>query len=415
MGDIRFTSGELLNLLGQARSVTSSSVESGHPLANAIDGLAGKPVIFAGGLTESIEADLAPDLYGDFEGWTGAVPNGWTADHSGTGAGDEDTVNFYAGAASAKLEAGASGVAQYYIDREMPSGQEVHLTGQLRITAGAGSVRVGLQCLQTRRWLNTAGIWQDSETGYFRSTVTASWDAKALTASIEAYSVTGVDKVTIRQVIKSSDDCTANVDALHIVPTWDVVSIHGHNADASQAVAVYGGDTAPASNLVATGTQPPARPAFFVRASARQTYRFIKILFPAENVVQLHAGEVVLWQSRTVSKGWTAAPCTRTPYQTRSMTRAGRQSGVQEGRATRAYELTLMPTTNAEDAQLFGEMIARTEDGLRALVLIPDDSETAVIYGRVPAEPHLSTPRAATTIKDYTIKVVEDGLPTVGL
>jgi len=415
MGDIRFTSGELLNILARARSVSGSSTESAHRPSNAANGLVGKPVIFAGGLTESIEADLAPDLYGDFETWTAAVPAGWTADHSGTGAGAADAVNFHAGAASAALEAGASGVSQYYIDRVVPSGEEQRLTARLKITSGAGTVRIRLQCLQTRRWLSSAGAWQAAATDYFTSSETGSWEAKALTASIEAYSVTGVDKVTIRQFIRCTDDCTANVDALHIVPTWDVVSIHGHNADASQAVAVYGGDTAPASNLVATGTQPPARPAFFVRASARQTYRFIKILFPAENVAQLHLGEVALWQSRTVSKGWTAAPCTRTPYQTRSMTRAGRQSGVQEGQATRAYELTLMPTTNAEDAQMFGEMIARTADGLHALVLIPDDAETPVIYGRVPAEPHVSTPRAATTIKDYTIKVVEDGLPTVGL
>lgn len=416
MGDIRFTSGELLNILGRARSVTSSAVEADHPLVNAIDGLVGKPVIAAdGSLTFAIEADLSPDLYGDFEDWTAAVPAGWTADHSGTGAGDEDAVNFHAGVASAALEAGASGVSQYYIDRVVPSGEEQRLTARLKITSGAGTVRVRLQCLQTRRWLTSAGLWQDSATDYFTSTETGSWEAKALTASIEAFSVTGVDKVTIRQFIRCTDNCTANVDALHIVPTWDVVSIHGHNADASQAVAVSGGDTSPATNLVATGAQPPARPAFFLRASARQTYRFIKILFPAENVAQLHAGEVVLWQSKVPTKGWIAAPCTRNPYQTRSMTRSGRQSGVQEGQATRAYELTVMPTTIAEDHEFAGEMIVRTEDGRHAMVLIPDDALVAVIYGRVPADPHASTPSAQSEVRDYVIKVVEDGLPTVGL
>ena len=296
MGDIRFNAGELLNILARANSVTSSSVESDHPISAAVDGHVGKPVVFAGGATESIEADLSPDLYGDFETWSGAVPAGWTADHDG-GSGAADAVTFFSGTKSAALDVPGPHpkTARFYIDRVLPAGEEQRFIAQMR-TDGLGTARIAVQCLQTRRWLAPGGTWQDAATDVFTSSVSGSWDAKALTATIEDFATTGVDQVTIRQYIYASSTpgvaFVANFDAVHIFPTWDVASFHGHNADASQAVAVYGGDSSPAATLVATGTQPAERPAFYVLASARQTYRYVKILFPAENVEQLHLGEV---------------------------------------------------------------------------------------------------------------------------
>lgn len=415
MGHIRLSSGELLNLLARANSLTSSTTETAHDIDYAVDGDAGRPVIFAGATTEVIEADLSPDLYGDFEVWDGAVPEGFTAAHTGTGAGALDSVTFFAGAKSAALQAGASGVAQYYVDRELPAGEEQTFTAQLQISSGAGTVNVYVQCLQTRRYLNSAGAWQAARTPLFSSTSAGAWDAKTLVASLEGYAVTGVDTVTIRQTIECSDNCTANVDALHIVPSWDVLAIIGHNADASQAIDVYGGATAPATNLVATGSQPPASPSCYIMAPDRQTYRYVKILFPAENVEQLHIGEIVLAQLITPGQGWLAIERTRTPLQVRSGTLAGRPSGVRTGVATRTYKLDLMPTTDAQDVELEGEMMLRTLDGMTQVLLIPDDARPDVILGRVPAEPKVSTPEPLSDVRKYSVTVVEDGLPNVGL
>lgn len=414
MGHIRLSSGALLNLLARANSLTSSTTETAHDIDYAVDGDAGRPVVFAGGTTETIEADLSPDLYGDFEVWDGAVPAGFNAAHSGSGVGALDSVTFFAGAKSAALQAGASGVAAYYIDRQLPAGEEQTFTGQLQISSGAGTVHVYLQCLQTRRYLNSAGAWQAAETPLFSSSSAGAWDAKTLVASLEDYAATGVDTVTIRQTIKCSDNCTANVDALHIVPSWDVLAIIGHNADASQAIEVYGGSTAPASNLVETGSQPPAAPSCYILAPARQTYRYVKIVFPAENVEQLHIGEVVLAQLITPGQGWLAIERTRTPLQVRSGTIAGRPGGVRTGVATRSYKLDLMPTTDAEDVELEGEMMLRTLDGMTQVLLIPDDGKPDVILGRVPPDPKVSTPEPLSAIRKYSLVIVEDGLPNVG-
>ena len=410
MGSLRFASGSLCNLLARARSVTFSSAASGYPGTNAFGGDVGKPWISAGGATETIDVDLVPDLYGDME----AFPTGWTSNHSGTGAGAIDSVNYSAGAASAKLQAGASGVAQYYRDATVAAGEEQRLVAKLRITSGSGTVRVRVQNRQTGRYLTSAGEWQDSATDVFTSTTTGSWDSKALTFTVETLPIAITDQVTLRTYIRCTDNCTANVDQLHRWPTWDVASLHGHNADASQAIAVYGGDTT-ASNLVATLTRPPARPSCYVRASSRQTYRFVQILLPGQNVAAFYAGEAVLWQSKVPTYSWQTLTRTLKPLQIRSETGSGWTSVRRLGTAPRSLDMAFQSTSVATYDELFSELWTRTREGVDPVIMIPDDDLVEVVYGRVAGAPAITTPMACSDVVDFRLQLDEDGFPTVGL
>lgn len=413
MGSLRFASGELVNVLSTARSITASSAESTGPASNVADGLPGRPWISTGNSTESLVADLVEDLYGDME----AFPAGWTndssADLSATSSGGS-----YSGTNHGLMNPSIGAEGLCHIDRVIPSGDEAKIVAAIRMDSGTGTAFVRAQCLETRQWLVPSGatyVWQSSQ-GYLFSTTSSSWQAKSAVFTAPDLPDTGVDTVTIRVYlgITAASSGTAGFDAVHLWRTWDVVSIHGHNSDASQAIEVYSDDNSTPTTLVATATAPMSRPAGYVRTTSRQTGRYVKIKWPSENVAAVFAGEVCLWQSRTPSEGWTAQRQTRTPVQVRTVLRTGAPAVVRLAPATRAYSLDFTAVDADGFAEVFDELVIRTKEGVHQVLLIPDDDNPEVILGRVSGEPSQLTPTVGSTVTNYSITIVEDGLPTVG-
>jgi hypothetical protein len=231
MGDILVCAGELANLLARASVVGATSEATGYPLSYAYDGRSSEEFRFASAVADgAVTADLNLIANGSMETST---LSGWTDRSVGTSNSiGEELTNFDTGAKAMKMiltTAGASNYAQGTWDVSVRAGERMTLNARLR---GNGTVyaRIRVRNLQTGKYLTSGGAWGTVQDAGTRQT--ASYATTAITFTVETFAQCLGPTATLRVTVlanEASNTGTVYADNVYLWPSWDLMSMHGHN------------------------------------------------------------------------------------------------------------------------------------------------------------------------------------------
>lgn len=426
MGDLRFTTGALLNLGNRAQTLTSSSELTGYEVGNAFDPTTDKPYIAAEGASNvTINVDLAQDSKGDFESWTGGVPDGWTDESTGSGTIGEEATEIGSGSKGLKLLPGAAGVAKVRRRYTVAAGEVLRLVAMGAVSSS--TVRIRIYDPVLRRWW-TGTAWQDTETDALTFANATPLVSGAVSITMPKFASSFLDQVPLDvYALANSTNGTAYLDSLFLYSCWDVITFHGHNIDAGAPITITGSDDGSSYSAPTFATAAAVRqPAFYARTSSQQTTRYVRILIGGTNVEQLNACRMVVGQSRRATRESDSDSADAiswqddlqiqwTPAQKRFVTPAGVQRIYRlASRMPRKLSLVFKTVDRAQFQAIAEELYDRANAGEHAVLIIPDDAQPDVIYGRVTENPLSSTMPALTQTRSFNVEILEDAFSTVG-
>lgn len=426
MGDLRIITGAVLNLGNRARSLTASSEQTGYEIGNACDPAVDAPYMAQEGASDvTINADLATDDKGDFETWSGGVPSGWTDESTGTGALVEEATHIGSGAKSLELSPGASGVAKVKRRYTVAAGEVIRLVAKGAVSSATLRIRV-YDPVMRRWWTGTA--WQSAETDALTFANATPLVAGAVSITMPKYASTWLDEVPL-DVYALANDASglAYLDSLFLFPVWDLVSFHGHNIDAGATITITGSDDGSSYSAPTFATAAAVRqPAFYARTSSQQTTRYVRVVIGGANYEQLHACRLVFGQTRRTTReadvstaeaiSWTdAMQISWLPAQKRFQTPAGVERIYRlASRAPRLLKLTFKTTDRAQFVAIAEELYDRANAGEHAVLVIPDDEQPDVVYGRVTDNPLAASLMSLSQVREFGVEIREDPHSTVG-
>jgi hypothetical protein len=341
---------------------------------------------------------------GKLNGWTGAGPDGWTKSVSGTGAVSQESTVVRSGS-SARIEPGSSGTAAFYRDFTVRSGQPMSVEAWLRGGAGSGVARAEVQIRETGHYLTSAGAWQVAQADWATESGTGAFAQKTRTFTVEGYSTTRHDTVTLRvRFYVTVVSGTAYVEDVALWPAIDTLVICGHNIDAVITVQLRSDtDGTFSANEVLEATLTQHVPSFYVVLVAPVYRRYWRIRFAGTNTSAYRFGEAILGASTAPLEMFEAPILWRPSWDRRwTKTDSGKRFGYKRSKLKRRY-----PTFSFHyvSQALYDDAMAiwdRAEGGTYPVVVIPDTNRPEVIHGFIPDElPHAQEQPEQGSMKAY--------------
>lgn len=329
------------------------------------------------------------------DAWAGGAPVGWLKATQGSLVFvlETTTAGEVRSGSAAKLQClNTVGEARITQEKTFRSGEPVMLDGWMR-GDGVHGGQVAVLCKETNRYLrlgvdDAASTWGEYQSLF--AEVGTTYANKRRTFTVEPYSVTLRDTVTLRLILKYNASeagfaGTAFFDDWTMIPGANGVSVHGHNAEPSLDFNIYAGDTE--GSLVGQGTVPGPnpRPAFYKLLGGLVYKRIWRLRWEiAPALEERAAGEVVL-AAFTEAQGhpsfgyeWkTLHPQTRNVSRGREV-----RSRKDAQHVERAIRLPFSLRT-VEQEEIRQEWFERSWGGHHPMVLIPLDDDPIVIQGRV--------------------------------
>ncbi len=411
-------SGERMNLLARG-TVTSSSADSDWPLTSLYNYRPASEFRFnAAAADDYVELDSNVVSNGGFETST---LSGWTDGSVGaSNAISEEGSIVDGGAKAMKLTLTTSGSSNHttgYQDIEARAGERWNFSAALR-GDGTVSARLRIYIVEAGRWLSSdlttwASTAQDVDT-----VSAASYATHTGTFTLPSMATLQRATVTLRVSIvaaEASGSGAAYADDVYFWPSWDFVSVHGHNL-AIPGITVQLRESTDAfsgsDDLVASPTV--YRPTFHHHESTPCDYRYMRVKFVGTNHEAIRLGEIVVGQALESAtypdNGYTRGfvwPGNR-------MTTPG---NVRWARALgdalqRTYLLRFAFRSSANMREFRDEIVARSKGGLLPMVVVPDSTltESTAVFGWIDSGSWEVQQAVNTTWTAPDFAVVEDGL-----
>jgi hypothetical protein len=366
---------------------TFSSENAQLTWANAVDGDPGTAGMFnTAGADLFVKGDLCSNA--NLDTWSGGLPTGYTDISTGTGDVVEEGTTTVSGK-SALITGGASGVGglrRIYVVR---SGTTVKFSIRLRNDT-SGTIDVQIRNLDTGYYLSPGAEWQASQVYFVEDDTTGSFSTRTVTFTMQPFSFTNKDAVTLEvRVTKDSDD-DGFVDNWLVVPGVNFWSIHGHNATAGNGLAgvavTYSDDDS--SYTGTAGSDPDFnQPSTYQILNATQYRQFWKFTYTGTPTsgTNVYYGELILGQIETASMAPRYGH--EVAYNRRQVRNVSRGGNVRVHNSSlfeeRVIKMSFGLKGDAELLEMRDQWHRRSDFGRHPMILVPLDTEDIVIHGRV--------------------------------
>lgn len=426
----RYMSGDLLNILSRGTvSVTDS--DANYAAANLYDSKPSKPWMAGSNAAKTISVDGNVLSNGNLDTWAGSTdPTNWVATvvSPGTVTQTTATTEVVSGSA-AKINSGSSGSAKIAKDFTMRAGERFVINGQYRVDAAStagiiATARALLQNLTNGKYFS-GSAWSTASTTYLVSSTSTAYTNQASSGQVESLASMLYPTCTLRLTLQPSTSAAGNAffDDWFVWPVWNYVSVHGHNTDPVSVVTILSST----DNFVTATTEKTMtvkQPAFYSILTTENSRRHARVSWSNANttaVGALYVGELVVGYSESLTRVQDHAA--RNPWQygyvrdqVRSQTPPGEEYVFQQSNnARQILRLPFTHTDSTEWLEFFREIRLRTQDGEFPLVLIPDDTEDTVIFGRVGQTQEVQRTFGAPYGSETDLFLTELGFPIVGL
>ena len=168
--------GEKLSLLERSGTVVEASQTPNalYPITNLHDTRPSQLFIFPTKAEDDyFQANVDQYLNGDFELWTGGLPNNHTVNVTGTGAVTEETTSPVISGSSMEMANGSSGTVEVLQSIEVLAGDSVELRYASQTSSAASPVTMEIKNPYTGKWLTTAGLWSSRRQNAIESVLTS--------------------------------------------------------------------------------------------------------------------------------------------------------------------------------------------------------------------------------------------------
>jgi hypothetical protein len=380
--------GEKLNLLEDAASITVSSEDALRLKGQLHSGRPSEPFGFnAIAADDTITADLNRVLNWDFEdqlvNWTTVATGAGNVSVAGT------TIVF-SGTYSLRLIVVTSGAETLYVyqDIVVRAGQRNTLSLQLR-GDGTHTARVRLQCLETGNWLQSGGASWGAAANVFTRTA-ATFNKETVSFTTESFATTLSDLITLRvQIMATPSGGTGDVfaDEVELFPSWDLLSIHGHNIRPTVAPQLRSStDNFSASDDLVSALTVDQSTFYHHESAAPIDRRYARLKLVGTNLAKTRIGELVLGQALQITR--THDHGSELTYLEDEIVSESRSHDVWpyslSDQPRRTYQANWGPgLVTANWTQLRDELYRRSRGRLRPLVLVPDTSRPEVLHCRI--------------------------------
>ena len=380
--------GDLFNFL--ARGPSALTVSDENPLYPATRLYDGRPEEEFRFLTNGADRMLTKDLNeipnGGFETST---LDGWIESSVGSSnAGTEEVTTVNSGAKALRLTlttAGGSNYASRYRDITVRAGEARTISAALR-GSGTVSARIRIQCLETGYFLTSGAAWQSAATDCL-TRATASYATSSVPYTTQSLATVRGSLCTLRiRAIATEASATGvvYVDDVYDWPSWDFLSVHGHNLGPvacelrSSTDAFVGVDT-----LEATATI--AQPTFYSRLGAPIARRYVRVKLAGTNHQTIRLGEVVVGYALSAARNPRQGYTEGTLWPGTVMVGPGRSRWTRalSDHALRTYLLQFRYWTGAHHQEARDEIIRRCRVNLSPLVMVVESTRPDVIYGSI--------------------------------
>lgn len=411
--------GLLKNILSRG-TVTSSSASSLFPLASLWNEFPSSVFKFnAAAADDYIECDGDIVQDGDFEDGI----DGWTEDCVGGGntTSLEETL-FDTGSKALKLTLAAHGSGAYYASRykdlQCRAGERLNFSVRLR---GDGVVSARL-----RLYIVEAGLYLDSD---LTTWTTSAVDVDSVSAAgyashtgqitLPGMSTLRLPEVTLRLSVVAQESAStgaAYADNIFLWPSWNFVSVHGHNLgpvamELRESTDAFGASDVLVKSLASTAL---VHPSFHWYEDTPCDLRYMRLLLSGTNYAAGMLGEVVVGQ---------ALSCATMPDRSYESTHgfpgsdSTSPSGVQfpvstSDKELRELNMRFQFATEEDLLEFRDEVVTRSKAGRIKLVVVPDDSLTRplVVFGKMAGD-RFSVTSGDSLTWSGAFEVLEDAFP----
>ncbi len=377
--------GEKFNVLKDAITITPSSEDSLFPVERIHNDAQGEVFRFAtAGADDKLTADLSNLSNPGFEDWTlPTVPDGWTDESLGTGNLSEETTLFHGGASALKLDSGgANNEAIATREVTVRSGAPMTFSGWIR-GDGTFPTIIRIRCLETGSYLTSGGTWQAASAD-FGSITSATYAEETASFTVETFSVTLRDTVTLEIMVRYDENANAGyADDFALWHHWDFLSIHGHNLgamitpEARSSTDDFSGDDTLRSSTLAL-----ARPSFYEAIGSTVTDRYFRLLLDGTNFEPGELGALIVGMKQTLPRAQNL-PYNITPRIAKAMqvSRGGHISKIALARDESQTIPLNWRLTTAQYESFRDEIERRSTLGTARALIVPDSDRAEVYFG----------------------------------
>lgn len=401
------------SLIAMTPTTVSPGTASGYAVTQLYDHRPSAPWRCSSDAQWYVQVDLNQAGNGDIESWASAtlLANPWIHDivGGGTGSIDRESGTVHGGTYSAKLTIGTSTSVGFYQDIYARAGERRYVTGWGY--ASSGTARFRIRNLSTGKYLTSAGSWSSSPSDV--GTVTAG----AWTEVSKSYQVESLDdcqtQTPILRLSSLTDDGTVYIDDLYDWPRFNGCVLVGHNLGTRNTITLASDDNSGFSSPTSLDTGLPLQPSFYLYSSTGSAERYARVSTDqTANEAIPYIGELALVWFETALRDPSVGGTFELAYdepQERHETATGdlwAYNVLTEPRRLLKFGFVL---PNAAAHAEHAGIIRRCRGGLFPLVVVPQESETTVIYGRLE-----SSWRATRVFNSYwedEIIVAEDPTP----
>lgn len=413
----KILTGPYLNHL--TRTATAPSMDpvalSLFPALNLYDNRSSKPAIYSVAQNDStIRFDLDIVTGGSFES-TGDV-DAWSVLGVGTLTAGGGGPGAYEGAGTMTVtpDFGGSAIeAIAYEDVTVRSGEELTFTAAAASGATSGTAIVKVRNRQTGKWLRGSDMtWTSSESTILSTTATSEFDFESVLFSVESLDTCITDTVTLR-IYLTTTGTEGYFDAVHLWPSINWVSIHGHNIPPFITPTIeYSTDLG--NNWTSYAAMTLRRDSFYNIFSSMETYRDWRVRLAGEPDTGslMYIGELVAGQYEELLHNpkyggtlkWVDLQ-TRLESDIREEFVLLHNQGPQ-----RTMQLNFIFPSSTEYEQFHKQLYRGSRGGGNLICMAPTEmDDSVVILGRVrdTIEVAINTPLERTSL----IEIVESPLP----
>lgn len=406
---VRYSTGYKFNALTSAVSVTASLEDPNYPISAVKDGRLSVAFKSAAGSNPTISANLDVLTNGNFNTSTLAS---WTDASSGGGSTSEEGTIVVSGKALKMTTSGGASTASRYQDVLIRAGKKYNISAKLR-GDGTRTARLRLYFPEYGYYVDNAGalsaaatdVASNATTSYVKSTVSFSTPS----ASLLLGSKTVVARVIL--INNTASGGSAYADDVALWPSWNMVSIHGHNLKPATVVSVISSpDNFSTTYGVGLMSVKPYR--FYMLSDVDVDEQYAMISFTTDGLGSepgvsptIEITEIVLTMVDALAKGF------NWPYKFQV---AYDQTRTQLGSGIRIYNTRTMPRLTlsmdwqtksaAQFAEIRDELMQNSGHGHYPILWIPNDSDEVVIFGRLPNQ---YTPAKERDLNDFSLIIVE--------
>lgn len=402
------------NFLRSANAVAASSSHALYPALNLYDGDPTCPWVAATSGVSNVAHTIDLADRSDYATAPGTYEAGVAnvGENRSTGAGSvaDEAALVHGGSKALKVLAGAGGIGRHVLTYTARPGEVWRYSVWLR-GDGTGSARLRIFNPLTGNWW-VSGAWSATE-GDVAARSAASYAESTGAVTLEDYAAIQSHDVPLEvHVVCTDSGQVGYADDVFVWPSWDLVSLHGHNWAPRNGVEVSGSDDG--STWTVLTTVLPARPTCYAWLGALQAYRHVRVRAVGVSPVRPYLGE--LWVGHSVAPVakigpiWTIA---EVRPQLRHQSFAGHiaaSTPVADAPRTLELPLVLLDEDQQEALQAF---LRSTLHGVQSAVLVPHTDRPEAVLGRMSEEGYSLSRGPTTRHLGAAIRWTEDGFPTV--